>query len=139
MTAHTRFDIKFHLAWHHEVPQEVVCEAKLASGSVHLFVSSPPHVSASYLVQRLKEKSFRKLMQEISHLKKYCWDRHLGAGVSSARSGNVTDEVIMEYIRTQEMTNDDDFRVERGSTEPEVGLSANLSNPPASSQWLFSQ
>jgi hypothetical protein len=29
-----------------------------------------------------------------------------------ARSGNVTDEVIMEYIRTQETTKeDDDFRV----------------------------
>jgi hypothetical protein len=32
-----------------------------------------------------------------------------------ASSGNVTDEVIMEYIRTQELAkDDDDFRVEDG-------------------------
>lgn len=34
-------------------------------------------------------------------------------GFFVASSGNVTDEVIMEYIRTQELTkDDDDFRVD---------------------------
>ena len=37
----------------------------------------------------------------------------LGEGLFVASSGNVTDEVIMEYIRTQEEAKaDDDFRVE---------------------------
>jgi len=32
-----------------------------------------------------------------------------------ASSGNVTDEVIMQYIETQELTKeDDDFRVDNG-------------------------
>ena len=65
-------------------------------------------------MQRLKGKSSRKLMQEYSHLRKLCWGRHLWArGFFVASSGNVTDEVIMEYIRTQEQAKgDDDFRVD---------------------------
>jgi putative transposase len=71
-------------------------------------------VSASYLVQRLKGKSSRKLMQEYGHLSKLCWGRHLWArGFFVASSGNVTDEAIMEYIRAQDVTKDDgDFRVD---------------------------
>ncbi len=43
-----------------------------------------------------------------------CWRRHLWArGFFVVSSGNVTDAVIMEYIRTREMhKDDDDFRVE---------------------------
>lgn len=65
-------------------------------------------------MQRLKGKSSRKLMQEYSHLKPLCWGRHLWArGFFVASSGNVTDEVIMESIRTQaKPTEEDDFRVE---------------------------
>lgn len=64
-------------------------------------------------MQRIKGKSSRRLMQEYSHLKKLCWGRHLSArGYFVASSGNVTDEVIMEYIRTQEESKaDDDFQV----------------------------
>ena len=49
-----------------------------------------------------------------SHLRKLCWGRHLWArGFIVASSGNVTDEVIIEYIRTQEQAkSDDEFRVE---------------------------
>ena len=91
-----------------------ILKGHISSDHVHLFVSCPPHVSASYLVQRLKGKSSRNLMQEYSHLKKLCWGRHLWArGFFVASSGNVTDEVIMEYIRTQEMAKEDeDFRVD---------------------------
>ena len=83
---------------------------------VHLFGSCPPHVSASYLMQQVKGKSSRRLLQEYSHPNKQCWDRHLWArGSFVASSGNVTDEVIIESIRTQELTkDDDDFRVGDG-------------------------
>jgi putative transposase len=70
-------------------------------------------VSARYLVQRRKGKNSRNLMQEFSHLKKHNWGRHVWArGFFVASSGNVTDEVSMKHIRTQETTKaDDDFRV----------------------------
>jgi len=55
-------------------------------------------------------------LQEYSHLNKECWGRHLWArGFFVASSGNVTDDVIMEYIRTQDMEKgDDDFGVTEG-------------------------
>ena len=136
-TAHTRFDIKFHLVWIIKYRKKLlrgdvglrlsqivrtICaelEVEILKGHVsqdhvHLFVSCPPHVPASYLMQRLKGKSSRQLMQECGHLKRHCWGRHLWSrGFFVARSGKVTDEVIMEYIRTQEVPKeDDDFRVD---------------------------
>ena len=76
--------------------------------------AQPPHVSGSYLKQRVKGKSSRLLLREYSHLNKACWGRHLWArGFFVASSGDVTDEVIIEYIRTHETTKeDDDSRVE---------------------------
>ncbi len=67
-------------------------------------------------MQRVKGKSSRRLLQEYSHLNKECWGRHLWArGFFVASSSNVTDEVIMEYIGTQELRKaDDDFRVSDG-------------------------
>ncbi len=93
-----------------------ILKAYVSVDHVHLFVSCPPHVSASHLVQRLKGKSSRRLLQEYSHLNKECWGRDLWARcLFVASSGNVTDEVIIEYIRTRELTqDDDDFRVSDG-------------------------
>jgi putative transposase len=138
-TAHTRFDIKFHLVWITKYrkklsrgdvgvrlrqivrairaePEVEILRGHISVDHVHLLVSCPPHVSAIYLMQRVKGKSSRLLMQEFSHLKKQCRGRHVRArGFFVASSGDVTDEVIMEYIRTREMPeDDDDFRVEEG-------------------------
>ena len=138
-TTHTRFNIKSHLVWITKYRKKLlrgdvgfrlcqivrtICaelEVEILKGHVsqdhvHLFVSCPPHVSASYLMQRVKGKSSRILLREYSHLNKACWGRHLWAtGFFVASSGNVTDEVIMQYIETQELTKeDDDFRVDNG-------------------------
>jgi putative transposase len=63
---------------------------------------------------RIKGKSSRKLLQQFSHLNKECWGRHLWArGSFVASSGVVTDEAIIEYIRTQDVTKEDgDFRID---------------------------
>jgi putative transposase len=55
-------------------------------------------------------------MMEFSHIQKMFWGRHLWArGYFVATSGNVTDEVIKEYIRLQEGTEpsdgDDNFQL----------------------------
>jgi putative transposase len=65
-------------------------------------------------MQRIKGKSSRKLWQQFSHLNKECWGRHLWArGFFVASSGVITDEAIMEYIRTQDVTKEDgDFKVD---------------------------
>ena len=136
-TAHTRFDLKYHFVWItkyrkkwlradvavrlRQLVRDICSELEVeilkghVSGDhVHLFVSCPPHVSPSYLMQRIKGKSSRRLLQQFSHLSKECWGRHLWArGFFVASSGVVTDEAILEYIRTQDATKEDgDFRVD---------------------------
>jgi putative transposase len=91
-----------------------ILKGHVSADHVHLFVSCPPHVSPSYLMKRVKRKSSRKLLQQFSHLNKKCWGRHLWArGFFVASSGMVTDEAIIEYIRTQDVTKEDgEFRVD---------------------------
>ena len=82
---------------------------------VHLLVSVPPQVSVSKLMQKLKGVSSRKLLQESVRFKKECWGRHVWArGYFAVSSGNVTDDIIAEYIKNQdeiERRKDDNFSV----------------------------
>jgi hypothetical protein len=57
-----------------------------------------------------------------------------------ASYGNVSDEVILEYIRTQEATrDDDDFRVEDTRAGRLSRAFSRLPSPPASSRrWISS-
>jgi putative transposase len=78
-----------------------------------LFVSMTPYLSVSDLVKRVKEKTSKKLLSENLKLSKQFRVRHPWAhGYFAASFGNVTDEVIMEYIDIQdiaERTGDDDL------------------------------
>ena len=72
----------------------------------------PPQVTISRLVQRLKGKSARKLLHSFASLRRQFWGRHLWArGYFCCSSGNVTDEVIKQYIEQQNQA-DEDFKVE---------------------------
>jgi putative transposase len=53
------------------------------------------------------------LLQEDKNLSKQFWGRHLwGRGYFVATSGNITDEVIMEYIKNQDnQEKDEDFTI----------------------------
>lgn len=60
-------------------------------------------IAISKLVQYLKGKSSYKMLMENKQLSREFWGRHLwGRGYFVATSGNVTDEVIMEYIKNQD-------------------------------------
>lgn len=124
--AHSRFDIKYHFVWvtkyrkgvlHGAVGHRVrdlvreicrtfeieILEGAVSKDHVHLLLSCPPNLSPSKIMQQIKGKTSRKLLMEFKHLNKQFWGRHLWAhGYFVASSGNVTDEVIMEYIRQQE-------------------------------------
>lgn len=90
-----------------------ILKGHVAKNHVHLFVSIPPQVTISRLVQRLKGKSSHHLLAEFAHLRKAFWGRHLWArGYFCCSSGNVTDEVITAYIADQTQDDDGDFRVE---------------------------
>ena len=124
-TSHSVYDLKYHVVWitKYRKPilrgaiavrlRELVRQtcAKLdvyilsghaATDHVHLLVSVPPHVSVSDLMQQVKGRSSRKMLQEFGELRKAFWGRHLWArGYFAASSGNVTDEVIKQYIEAQ--------------------------------------
>ena len=94
----------------HEV---TIMKGHVAKDHVHLFVSIPPQVTISRMIQWLKGKSSYKMLGEFPHLQKQFWGRHLWArGYFCCSSGNVTDEVIAEYIANQSHDRDDDFKVD---------------------------
>jgi putative transposase len=69
-----------------------------------MLVSVLPHLSASKLVQYLKGNTSRKLQMEYKEINKQFWGKHRWArGYFIASSGNVTDEVIADYIRLQDI------------------------------------
>lgn len=129
---HSRFDLKYHFVWItkyrkgvltgdvgvrlRELVREVcrtyeieILEGSISRDHVHVLLSCPPTLSPSKIMQYIKGKTSRKLLMEFRHLQKMFWGRHLWArGYFVASSGNVTDEVIMEYIRQQEGTEPDD-------------------------------
>ena|SRR5215204_2672559 len=74
----------------------------IASDHVHLLVSMPPNLAVRELVQRLKGRSSRMMMEEFAELKRQYWGRHRWArGYFAASSGNLTDEIIKQYIESQ--------------------------------------
>ncbi len=126
-TSHCTYDIKYHIVWITKYRKPVltgkiaertreiirqVCtsnDVEILTGHVgkdhiHLLVSTPPHLSPSKLVQYMKGNSSHKLQMEYKELNKQYWGRHLWArGYFVASSGNVTDEVIAEYIMNQDL------------------------------------
>lgn len=138
-TSHTTYDCKYHIVWITKYRKKVllgvvaervrelirgICkehEVEIIKGHVsrdhvHLFVSVPPHLAVSKLVQYLKGKSSYKMLQENKVLSREFWGRHLwGRGYFVATSGNITDEVIMDYIEKQDKgTKDEDFTISEG-------------------------
>src|SRR2546426_8297711 len=94
--------------------QEVnIMKGHVAKDHVHLFVSIPPQVTISRLLQWLKGKTAHHLKAEFPHIKKQFWGRHMWArGYFCCSSGNVTDEIIAKYIAEQNIDQDEDFRVD---------------------------
>lgn len=71
---------------------------------IHLLVSAPPHLSASKLVQYIKGYTSHKIQAEYKEINRQFWGKHLWArGYFVASSGNITDEVIAEYITNQDI------------------------------------
>ena len=125
-TSHSRFDLKAHIVfcpkyrknlltgvlgqWLKEAIREIcrqneieILGGKIAPDHIHLFVSYPPNLSVSQLVQQIKGKTSFKIFQEFQYLRKIFWGRHFWArGYMAVSSGNITDEVILNYLKLQE-------------------------------------
>ena len=138
-TSHSVYDVKYHIVWVTKYRKPVllgeiaircrdlirqccssldvhILKGHVGKDHVHLLVSVPPTLSLSKLLQSIKGRSSRRMLDEFRTLKRQFWGRHLWArGYFVASSGNVTDEVIAQYIADQDLeerTKDDGFRVD---------------------------
>ena len=76
---------------------------------IHLLLSMPPTMAPSRVMQAIKGKTSHHLFQDFRTLRKEFWGRHFWArGYFVATSGNVTDEVLKQYIEEQDIEPQDD-------------------------------
>ena len=90
-----------------------IISGSMSPDHVHLLLSIPPSQSVSKVVQYIKGKTSRKLLQEFEVLRKRYWGQHLWArGYFVVTVGNVNSEDIQRYIEKQEEHHrKDDFRI----------------------------
>jgi putative transposase len=78
---------------------------------VHLLLSVPPNLAPSKVMQAIKGTTSHRLLMNSRRLRAAFWGRHLWArGYFVATSGNVTNEMIAEYIANQGAEPQDDER-----------------------------
>ena len=76
-----------------------ILKGVVSKDHVHLHLSYPPKLSISDILKRLKGRSATILLLEYSELKKRYWGGHLwGIGYGAWSTGNITDEMIQEYL-----------------------------------------
>ena len=76
-----------------------ILKGVVSKDHIHLHLSYPPKVSVSDLVRRLKGRSARLMLDEFSELKRRYWGQHLwGIGYGAWSTGNITDEMVQEYL-----------------------------------------
>jgi putative transposase len=124
--AYTKTDLKVHLVWipkyrkrvligevavrARDVLRQIAIEheieiitGKVSVDHIHMFISYRPTQNVSKIVQWLKGISSRILLSEFSHLRRQFWGKHLWArGYLAVSSGNITDEMIQQYIEEQD-------------------------------------
>ncbi len=129
---HTIYNIQYHFVWvtkyrYHILTGEVkervrelvrqiclrhdltILKGHVSRDHVHLMVSARTHLAASEIMQKIKGKSSRMMQQEFPHLKKRYRGQHIWArGYFCATIGQVTDEMIKEYIEGHVIKSPDD-------------------------------
>ena len=134
--SHSLYDLKYHIVFctkyrYRILTGEVAIRARelireicaanyvdIVSGSLspdhmHLLISVPPSLPVSKIIQYIKGKSSRKMLQEFEHLRKRYWGQHLWArGYFAVTVGNVNTEDVQRYIEQQEEHHKkDDFKI----------------------------
>lgn len=92
--------------------QVEIVSGVVSKDHIHMLVSIPPQVSISKLVQRLKGKTSYKLQREHQALRRQYWGQRMWArGYFACSTGNVSDEMIRQYIE-KHVESEDPFKIE---------------------------
>ncbi len=88
----------------HEMGVTIV-SGVLSNDHIHMFVEIPPKISVSQFMQKVKGRSSYKVQIEFPEIRKRYWGCHFWArGYFCTTSGNITDDMILQYIQTHEPT-----------------------------------
>ena len=76
-----------------------ILKGVVSKDHVHMHIEYPPSKSISDLVKGLKGRSSRMLQKEFPELGKRYWGKHMwGIGYGAWSAGNITDDLIQEYL-----------------------------------------
>ena len=141
-SAHAVFDLKYHVVWitkyRHKILRGRVaerardlirqtCEARevvivrgaISPDHIHILLSAPAQIAPAKLVQYIKGRSSRKLLEEFPELRKKYWGQHMWArGYFCATVGAVDEATIKAYIENQKWDEDDQGFKITAPTEP---------------------
>ncbi len=94
-----------------------ICEAEdieilkgvVSSDHIHMHIEYAPKLSVSYIVKKLKGRTSRKMQQEFPRLSYRYWGKHFWAsGYGVWSTGNVTDDIVNEYLEHHRIDDSDD-------------------------------
>ena len=121
-SSHTTYHNRYHLVWItkyrfnvlnkemkiriREITRQIcrqlgvdIISGVLSSNHVHMFVNIPPKLSVSEFMRRIKGATSRRIQQEYPVIRKRYWGKRFwGRGYFCTTSGNVTNDIIMNYI-----------------------------------------
>ncbi len=93
-----------------------ILKGVVSKDHVHMHIEYPSKLSVSTVLKQLKGRSSRLLQKEFPHLKKRYWGQHLWAtGYGAWSTGNITDEMVQEYLEHHRKPSDksqDNFLLE---------------------------
>ena len=89
-----------------------IIKGAISKDHIHILISCSPSISLSKIVQQIKGKTSRMLLQEYKDLKRRYWGQHLWASGYFCRSvGVITDKIIKEYIENQQDEYEENFKI----------------------------
>ena len=136
-TSHSKYELKVHLIWVTKYRYKVIvndikhrvrdlirqcCDASdihiirghVSSDHVHLYISYPPQLSVTEIVKSIKGRTSRRIQEEYPELSKRYWGQHFWSiGYAAFSSGDITDEVITEYVKNHQDKDFGEFTVEK--------------------------
>ncbi len=99
-----------------EAEDAIILKGVVSKDHVHMHINYLSSKSVSDLVKKLKGRSSRKLQQEFPELRKRYWGQHFWViGFGCWSTGNITDEMLNEYLEHHRNTNrggQDNFIIE---------------------------
>lgn len=122
---HTKWECKYHVVWipkyrfkilvgkvrdwlkqvlqqECETLEVEITKGTIADDHVHMVFQIPPKHSVAYVMQELKRKSAKRLVDRFPELRKRYWGQHIWARGYFVSTVGIDEEAIRRYIQSHE-------------------------------------